>query len=87
VEAFANFRRVRIPRVYGVQRLSLENKDFKHMRDSAKQKEAITSGKRGVHGNIDWVWGYDPIADWDKDPAVPAAYADKAENKLANANA
>jgi salicylate hydroxylase len=87
VEAFANFRRVRIPRVHGVQRLSLENKDFKHMRDSAKQKEAITSGKRGVHGNIDWVWGYDPIADWDKDPAVPAAYADKAETKLANANA
>jgi salicylate hydroxylase len=75
VEAFANFRRVRIPRVHGVQRLSFENKDFKHMRDSAKQKEAITSGKRGVHGNIDWVWGYDAVTEWNKKPSVPAAYA------------
>jgi salicylate hydroxylase len=75
VEAFANFRRVRIPRVHGVQRLSLENKDFKHMRDSAKQKEEITSGKRGVHGNIEWVWGYDPVTAWNKEPSVPAAYA------------
>ena len=31
VEAFANFRRVRIPRVHGVQRLSLANKNFRHM--------------------------------------------------------
>ena len=86
-EAFANFRRVRIPRVHGVQRLSLENKNFKHMRDSAMQKEAIVSGKRGLHGNIEWVWGYDPVADWDKDPSVPAAYAIEGGTKLADANA
>jgi salicylate hydroxylase len=75
VEAFANFRRVRIPRVHGVQRLSQENKEFKHMRDAAKQKESITSGKRGVLGNIEWVWGYDPVTEWNKEPSVPAAYA------------
>ena len=34
VEAFANFRRIRIPRVHGVQRLSISNARFKHMRDS-----------------------------------------------------
>jgi salicylate hydroxylase len=76
VEAFANFRRVRIPRVHGVQRLSLSNARFKHMRDSAAQKESIASGKSSAHGNSEWVWGFDPVGAWDKDPIVPAVYAD-----------
>jgi salicylate hydroxylase len=75
VEALANFRRIRIPRVHGVQRLSFSNARFKHMRDSAVQKESIAAGKGSVHGNADWVWGYDPIAEWDKEPVVPTAYA------------
>jgi salicylate hydroxylase len=75
VEAFTNFRRIRIPRVHGVQRLSLSNARFKHMRDSAAQKESIAAGKSSVHGNSDWVWGYDPIGGWDKEPFVPTAYA------------
>ena len=75
IEAFVNFRRVRIPRVHGVQRLSLANARFKHMRDSAVQKELITTGKTSVHGNADWVYGYDPIGAWDKEPIVPTAYA------------
>ena len=75
VEAFANFRRVRIPRVHGVQRLSLSNARFKHMRDSAAQKESIASGKGSVHGSAEWVWGYDPVGEWDKEPFVPTAYA------------
>ena len=75
-EAFSNFRRIRIPRVHGVQRLSLSNARFKHMRDSAAQKELITSGKSSVHGSADWVWGYDPVSGWDKDPLIPAIYAD-----------
>jgi salicylate hydroxylase len=75
VEAFTNFRHVRIPRVHGVQRLSFSNARFKHLRDSAAQKESITSGKSSVHGSADWVWGFDPIAEWDKEPFVPAAYA------------
>jgi salicylate hydroxylase len=75
VEAFANFRRVRIPRVHGVQRLSISNARFKHMRDKDTQKESINSGKGSVHGNSDWVWGYDPIGEWNKDPVVPKVYA------------
>jgi salicylate hydroxylase len=74
-EAFANFRRIRIPRVHGVQRLSFANARFKHMRDASAQKQSITAGTGSVHGNSDWVWGYDPVADWDKEPAVPSAYA------------
>jgi salicylate hydroxylase len=75
VEAFAGFRHVRIPRVHGVQRLSIANARFKHMRDGAAQKESIASGQGSVHGNSDWVWGYDPIGEWDKVPSVPGVYA------------
>lgn len=74
-DAFADFRRVRIPRVHGVQRLSLSNARFKHMRDAAAQKQSIAAGTGSVHGNSEWVWGYDPVAEWDKEPAVPTAYA------------
>jgi salicylate hydroxylase len=74
-EAFANFRRVRIPRVHGVQRLSLSNARFKHMRDSTAQKASIAAGKASVHGNSDWVWGYDSVGEWNKEPSVPAGYA------------
>jgi len=74
-EAFANFRRIRIPRVHGVQRLSLSNARFKHMRDAGAQKQSIAAGTGSVHGNSDWVWGYDPVTEWDKEPAVPTAYA------------
>jgi 2-polyprenyl-6-methoxyphenol hydroxylase-like FAD-dependent oxidoreductase len=75
VEAFSNFRRIRIPRVHGVQRLSLSNARFKHMRDSAEQKQSIRSGRGSVHGNADWVWRYDPVREWDKEAFVPSAYA------------
>jgi salicylate hydroxylase len=74
-EAFANFRRVRIPRVHGIQRLSLANARFKHMRDAAAQKASIAAGTGSVHGSVDWVWGYDLLNDWDKVPPVPTAYA------------
>ena len=76
VEAFASFRRIRIPRVHAVQRLSLANARFKHMRDSAEQKDLIDSGKGSVHGTAEWVWANDPVSGWDKDPIVPAIYAD-----------
>jgi salicylate hydroxylase len=76
VEAFANFRRIRIPRVHAVQRLSLANARFKHMHDSAEQKDLIASGKGSVHGSSEWVWADDPVSGWDKDPIVPAIYAD-----------
>jgi salicylate hydroxylase len=74
-EAFVNFRRVRIPRVHGVQRLSISNARFKHMRDATAQKESIAAGKTSVHGNADWVYGYDAIGEWNKEPSVPPAYA------------
>jgi salicylate hydroxylase len=71
-EAFGNFRRIRIPRVHAVQRLSMANARFKHMRDSTEQKALIAAGERSVHGNTNWVWAYDPVAEWDKPPVVPA---------------
>ncbi len=71
VAAFRNFRRIRIPRVHAIQRLSIASARFKHMRDSAAQKAMIESGKRSASGHNDWVWGYDPVADWEKEPIVP----------------
>lgn len=75
LEAFANFRRVRIPRVHGIQRLSFSNAKFKHMRDAAAQKDMVATGKGSVHGSADWVWGYEPTREWNKEPTVPTAYA------------
>jgi salicylate hydroxylase len=72
-EAFRNFRRIRVPRVHAVQRLSMANARFKHMRDSTEQKTLIAAGERSVHGNTEWVWAYDPVSDWDKPPVVPTA--------------
>src|SRR4029077_5077049 len=58
-EPFANFRRVRVPRVHGVQRLSFSNARFKHMRDSAAQKDSIASGRSRVHRSAHRAWGID----------------------------
>jgi salicylate hydroxylase len=71
-EAFRQFCRIRIPRVHAVQRLSLANAKFKHMRDAKEQKTLIASGERSVHGNIDWVWGYDPSVEWNKAAIIPS---------------
>jgi salicylate hydroxylase len=79
VEAFGNFRRIRIPRVHGVQRLSLLNMRFRHMQDTAKLKEAIDSGKGSVRGQVDWVWKYEVVNEWNKKPYVPAIYATELE--------
>jgi 2-polyprenyl-6-methoxyphenol hydroxylase-like FAD-dependent oxidoreductase len=71
VEAFRNFKRVRIPRVHAVQRQSIANARFKHMRDSAAQKALIGAGEGYVQGRPNWIYAYDPIAEWDKLPTVP----------------
>lgn len=83
IEAFANFRRIRIPRVHGVQRLSLANMRFRHMHDVVALKSAILSGKGSVRGNIDWVWGYEPTEEWNKVPVVPSIYADNQDTQSA----
>lgn len=75
-EAFENFRRIRIPRVHGVQRLALANLAFKHMQDSQAQKDLIASGKGSMHGQTDWLLGYEPATEWNTTPFVPTAYAD-----------
>ncbi len=75
IEAFENFRRIRMPRVHGVQRLSNANNRFKHLNDAEKQKKDLASAG-GTKGKTAWVWGFEPVQEWDKAPVVPAAYAD-----------
>jgi salicylate hydroxylase len=71
-EALRNFRRVRIPRVHGVQKVSFSNARFKHLRDRDARNTLLQSpkGEKRVN-NMDWIWGYDPVDGWDRDPVVP----------------
>jgi salicylate hydroxylase len=64
------FRRIRIPRVHGVQRTSLAAARMKHMRDRDVQKDRLA--KAGGNIGFGWIWEYDPVASWDKVPVVPA---------------
>lgn len=71
IEAFRNFRRVRIPRVHAVQRFSMAAAKFKHMDNADKQKSLIDGSRGIVLGDTAWISTFDPVADWDKDPLVP----------------
>ena len=68
-EALRNFRRIRIPRVHGVQLRSLANARMKHLRGPGAQ--GGRSEKLGLNDSMAWIWEYDPVAGWDKPPTVP----------------
>jgi salicylate hydroxylase len=70
VEAFRNFRRVRIPRVHAVQRRSAANARIYHLHDAAA-RNAVLAKTEGRTGSMEWIVGYDPVAEWDKAPTVP----------------
>jgi salicylate hydroxylase len=70
VDALANFRRIRIPRVHGVQRRSFLNARIKHMHDRAAQRARLA--KEEKVDSMAWICGYDPVESWDKMPTVPA---------------
>jgi salicylate hydroxylase len=69
VTAFANFRRIRIPRVHGVQRRSFANARIKHMHDRVAQKAILD--REDKFDSMEWIVGYDPVDGWDKPPSVP----------------
>jgi salicylate hydroxylase len=68
VEALRNFRRIRIPRVHGVQRRSSANARIKHMRDRAVQKALLA--REGGADSMEWIWSYDVVDEWNKPPTV-----------------
>jgi salicylate hydroxylase len=67
--ALQSFRRIRIPRVHGVQLSSLAAARMKHMRDRDVQKDRLA--KSGGNVGLGWIWEYDPVVSWDKLPVVP----------------
>jgi len=67
-EALRNFRRIRIPRVHAVQRISSVYAKLKHMKDREAQKEKARAGR----AMLEWIWGYDVVGEWDKASPVPA---------------
>jgi salicylate hydroxylase len=73
--AFQNFRRVRIPRVHTVQTLALARARLKHLRDGEAQKATLSPTNQSMRKTQDWLWGYDPTTEWDKEPSLPEAEA------------
>jgi salicylate hydroxylase len=69
IEALKNFRRIRIPRVHGVQKRSLANARMKHTRDRKVQKTWLA--KEETSDGMGWIWGFDPVKAWDQVPTVP----------------
>ena len=71
VEAFESFRRVRIARVHAIQRRAALAARIKHMRDIDAKKALLAAETGGSEGDMSWVLGFDPVADWQRDPMVP----------------
>jgi len=69
VEALRNFRRIRIPRVHGVQRHSAAIVRAKHDYDLKSDKAA--PAKIDAIDMMAWIWSYDVAAEWNKPPTVP----------------
>ncbi|MGC1353102.1 MAG: FAD-dependent monooxygenase [Xanthobacteraceae bacterium] len=70
VKAIENFRRIRIPRVHAIQRRSSSIVRSKHGYDP--QNGSTSRAKIDAVDAMAWIWGYDPISDWDKVPTTPA---------------
>jgi salicylate hydroxylase len=70
VAAMENFRRIRIPRVHGVQRRSAAIVRAKH--DYELQGENTARAKVDAVDAMAWIWGYDAVANWDRLSAAPA---------------
>ena len=70
VEAFRNFRGIRVPRVHAVQRRSAANARIYHLHDETA-RNALLGQTNARTGSVDWIVTYDPIAEWNKMPAAP----------------
>ena len=66
--ALENFRRIRIPRVHGVQLCSAAIVRAKHDYD---QSAHAAPAKVDATEQMAWIWGYNVTADWNTPPVVP----------------
>ncbi len=69
VAALENFRRVRIPRVHAVQRSSSSIVRTKH--DYDPRGSDIAQAKVDAVEAMAWIWEYDAVGSWDREPATP----------------
>jgi len=67
--ALESFRRIRIPRVHAVQRSSSSIVRAKHDYDPRSADTA--RAKVDAVNAMAWIWGYDAVTAWDREPAVP----------------
>jgi len=71
VAGMENFRRVRIPRAHAVQRKSSSIVRTKH--DYDPRGPDTGRAKVDAVDAMAWIWGYDAVADWNRQPAVPSS--------------
>jgi len=70
VKAMENFRRIRVPRVHSIQRRSSSIVLTKHAYDP--EAGSTSRAKVDAVEAMAWIWGYDPMSEWDKLPTAPA---------------
>jgi salicylate hydroxylase len=70
VKAMENFRRIRVSRVHGIQRRSSSIVLTKHAYDP--QAGSTSRAKVDAVDAMTWIWGYDPMSEWDKLATAPA---------------
>jgi salicylate hydroxylase len=70
VKAMENFRRIRVPRVHGIQRRSSSIVLTKHAYDP--RGGSTSRAKVDAVDAMAWIWGYDPVSEWDKQPTTLA---------------
>jgi salicylate hydroxylase len=73
VEAFTNFRRVRMPRVHAIQNRSAINASAKRLPTPEQRKAAFREAGIAATSTMDWILVYDPIAQWNEPGVVPAS--------------
>lgn len=70
VAAAQKFRRVRIPRVHGIQQRSFLNTRIWHLA-GGEERQAAFQNNNATRGAFEWIYRYDPISDWNQLPIVP----------------
>jgi salicylate hydroxylase len=74
--ALDGFNRVRKPRAHAAQRQSVDNAKLYHAQDQeAKEEQKAKIAAREKRGetfnNMNWIYQFDPISNWDRVPDIP----------------
>ena len=72
VEALSGFRRARMRRVHAIQNRSALNASAKRLPTPEERKAAFREAGLAAVAAMEWIYGYDPVTDWNKPGEIPA---------------